>query len=68
MTKKILFWIWVIGIYLEFGTWDLVLPYDHAPCVLYRTPFVEGTRLERGSKETASLNALPNPLNTASTI
>jgi hypothetical protein len=30
MTKQILFRIWVIGIYLEFGAWDLVLPFSHA--------------------------------------
>ena len=27
MTKQALFWILVIGIYLKFGAWDLVLPY-----------------------------------------
>jgi hypothetical protein len=30
MTKYILFRIWVIGIYLEFGAWNLVLPKRHA--------------------------------------
>jgi hypothetical protein len=30
MTKKILFGIWVIGIYLKFGAWDLVLAYRFA--------------------------------------
>ncbi len=68
MTKQILFWIWVIGAYLEFGGWNLVILYHHAPCVSYRTPFVEGTRFERSSKETAPLAALPNALKTASTI
>ena len=35
MTKQILFRIWVIGIYLEFGAWDLVLPFLYAFCVLF---------------------------------
>jgi hypothetical protein len=26
-----LFQIWVIGIYLKFDAWDLVLPYGYAP-------------------------------------
>jgi hypothetical protein len=30
MTKQVLFLIWVIGIYLKFGPWDLVLSYGYA--------------------------------------
>src|SRR4030042_2783489 len=55
----------VIGIYLKFGAWYLGLPPYTSP---YRVPFVDGICEDRESRETASLSALPKPLNTASTI
>ena len=38
MTQKNLFRIWVIWIYLEFGAWDLVLPYSYALCLSLAFP------------------------------
>jgi hypothetical protein len=32
MTNQMFFRIWVIEVYLEFGAWDLVLPYGYALC------------------------------------